>query len=208
MPNGVDLETFTSSTAELPVDLRWVEQTPTFVFAGAHGPANGLDLVLEAADRLRRKVRDDIHILLVGDGPSKKGLQQQAQRLELENVVFYDPVPKQTIPAILNSCAGGLMVLKDVELFRYGVSPNKLFDYLASDLPVVTNVPGDVARIVEDANAGVVVPPGDADALADAMIKVADGTVAGGSGARYVTEHRDRRLLADRLARVIDAVAR
>lgn len=208
VPNGVDADAFTSSTAELPHDLQWVEDTPTFVFAGAHGPANGLELVLDAADRLRHEARDDIRILLIGDGPSKERLQQQAQRLGLENVVFHDPVPKQTIPAILKGCTGGLMVLKDVELFRYGVSPNKLFDYLASDLPVVTNVPGDVARIVEDADAGLVVPPGDAGALADAMIKVTNGTVADGSGGQYVKEHRDRRLLADRLARVIDAVAR
>jgi glycosyltransferase involved in cell wall biosynthesis len=208
VPNGVDVEAFTSTAGGLPPDLAWVEEAPTFVCAGAHGPANGLDLVLDAAARLRQRGHGELRILLVGDGPVKADLRSQAQRFGLDNVVFHDPVPKQQIPTILRSCSGGLMVLKDVELFRFGVSPNKLFDYLACDLPVVTNVPGDVARTVEDANAGLVVPPGDADALAVAMIAIADGDVGQGFGARYVKEHRDRRLLADRLARVIDAVAR
>jgi glycosyltransferase involved in cell wall biosynthesis len=208
VPNGVDVEAFAVTTGELPTDLSWIEERPTFVYAGAHGPANGLDLVLDAAERLQDHGQDDLRILLVGDGPVKADLQRDAQQRALTNVVFRDPVPKQVIPAILQRCAGGLMVLKNVELFRYGVSPNKLFDYLACDLPVVTNVPGNVARTVADAEAGIVVPPGDPEALADAMVAVAAGEVASGSGARYVKEHRDRRLLADRLARVVDAVAR
>ena len=208
VPNGVDVEAFAATTAELPPDLSWVDEQPTFVYAGAHGPANGLDLVLEAAERLQHRGQDQLRILLVGDGPAKADLQRDAGRRALTNVVFRDPVPKQVIPAILQRCAGGLMVLKDVELFHYGVSPNKLFDYLACDLPVVTNVPGDVARTVEDAQAGIVVPPGDPEALADAMVAIAAGEAASGSGARYVKEHRDRRLLADRLAWVVDAVAR
>jgi glycosyltransferase involved in cell wall biosynthesis len=208
VPNGVDVEAFTRTAGQLPPDLAWLEEAQTFVYAGAHGPANGLDVVLGAAERLRQRGRGELRILLVGDGPVKADLRSEAQRLGLDNVVFHDPVPKQQIPAILRCCTGGLMVLKDVELFRFGVSPNKLFDYLACDLPVVTNVPGDVARTVEDANAGVVVPPGDADALASAMLAIADGDVGQGSGARYVQEHRDRRLLADRLARVLDAAAR
>jgi glycosyltransferase involved in cell wall biosynthesis len=208
IPNGVDVKAFAATSADLPPDLNWIDERPTFVYAGAHGPANGLDLVLDAAERLQRGGHDELRVLLVGDGPAKVDLQRDAERRGLSNVAFRDPVPKQVIPEILKRCAGGLMVLKDVELFRYGVSPNKLFDYLVCDLPVITNVPGDIARTVDDAQAGVVVPPGDPEALADAMVAVAAGEVANGSGARYVREHHDRRLLADRLAWVLDAVAR
>jgi glycosyltransferase involved in cell wall biosynthesis len=208
IPNGVDVEAFAAKTGEPPPDLAWLEDRPTFVYAGAHGPANGLDLVLDTAERLQRRGEHELRILLIGDGPAKADLQHDAQQRGLTNVVFRDPVAKQVIPTILQRCAGGLMVLKDVELFRHGVSPNKLFDYLACGLPVVTNVAGDVARTVVDAEAGIVVPPGDPTALADALMAVAAGEVASGAGARYVKEHRDRRLLADRLARIIDAVAR
>lgn len=208
IPNGVDLDAFAAPDDLLPPDLTWLEEQPTFVYAGAHGPANGLDLVLDAADHLLEQGEERIRVLFIGDGPSKADLRADAARRGLSNVIFRDPVPKQTIPSILRRCTGGLMVLKDVELFRYGVSPNKLFDYLACDLPVVTNVAGDVARTVKDAAAGVVVPPGDPSALAYAMRAVAQAEVQPSSGALYIKQHRDRRLLADLLARVIDGVAR
>lgn len=208
VPNGVDVDGFQRAATDLPAGMEWVGANPTFVYAGAHGPANGLELILEAAAELQRADGDDIRMLLIGDGPVKAELQREAAALGLSNVVFHPPVPKSVIPAIMARCTGGLMILKDVELFRFGVSPNKLFDYLACDLPVVTNVPGSVADIVHRADAGVVVPPGDPAALAGAMIKIADGDVAPGSGSAYVRRHHDRRVLADRLARVIDAVAR
>jgi glycosyltransferase involved in cell wall biosynthesis len=208
IPNGVDVDSFTGNTDDLPAGMDWIGGQPTFVYAGAHGPANGLELVLEAAAELQRAGRDDVRVLLIGDGPVKADLQRQAAALELRNVVFNPPVPKSAIPGIMAECAGGLMVLKDVELFRFGVSPNKLFDYLACDLPVVTNVPGSVADTVRRADAGIVTPPRDPVALARAMIRIADGKLSTGSGWAYVREHHDRRLLADRLARVIDAVAR
>src|SRR6185312_2441411 len=93
--------------------------------AGAHGPANGLDAVLDAAALLRDHA---IRIVLVGDGPAKAGLQTRATREQLPNVEFRDPVPKAAMPDLLASAHAGLMVLRDAPLFAFGVSPNKLFD--------------------------------------------------------------------------------
>lgn len=207
VPNGVDVSSFERQPPPLPDTLGWIPDSPTFVYAGAHGPANGLEVVLDAAQLLIERDRADIRVLLVGGGPIKADLAADARRRGLDNVTFHDPVPKQVMPAILRRCQGGLMVLRDVELFRYGVSPNKLFDYLAADLPVITNVAGDVATTVERANGGVVVPPGKAGALADAMVEFTDQAFPGGSGLAYVREHHDRHVLADRLARVIDGVS-
>jgi glycosyltransferase involved in cell wall biosynthesis len=207
VPNGVDLASFErSQTCEVP-DLDWIDASPTFVYAGAHGPANGLGIVLAAAEDLQRRGRSDVRVLLLGAGPSKGELQREATRLQLHNLVFHDPVPKAAIPGILRRCTGGLMVLKDVELFRHGVSPNKLFDYLAADLPVITNVGGDVGGTVERSGAGLRVPPGDHQALADAMVAVADGQTFDRLGSAYVRDHHDRIVLAERLAGVIRAVA-
>lgn len=208
VPNGVDLAGFASKDEAPPVEFAWLATTPTFVYAGAHGPANGLGVVLEAAEWLQEHDGGGLTLLLLGDGPAKRELRRDAERRGLRNIVFHDPVAKGSVPSILGACAGGLMILKDVKLFRSGVSPNKLFDYLACDLPVITNVVGDVARVVEDAGAGVVVAPNDPVALAQAMIAVAAGTVVNGNGSSYVGEHHNRQLLADRLARVITTVAR
>jgi glycosyltransferase involved in cell wall biosynthesis len=208
IPNGVDPAAFAGPLRDLPETLRWVEQHPTLVYAGAHGPSNGLDLVLDAAEVLRGRGDDRVRVLLVGDGPNKQQLRAAAMRRGLDNVVFHDPIPKELIPSLLRRCAGGLMILKDVELFQYGVSPNKLFDYMASGIPVVTNLGGEVARTVEEAAGGIVVPPRDAAAIADAMTKVIRGEVPTGKNVTYVLEHRNRCQLSERLVSVIESVSR
>lgn len=202
IPNGVDTAQFKSA---IPEPLH--EMTPhrhTFIYAGAHGPANGLDVLLCAAQHLMRWGENDIHIFLLGDGPAKNGLIQSTLENDLQNVTFLDPIPKQQIPGALKACTAGLMVLADLELFRFGVSPNKLFDYLCAELPVITNVPGDVARMVREAEAGLVVPPSDPEALAQAMIAIARNTPTARSGLAWVERHHDRSHLAAKLRDVVE----
>lgn len=205
IPNGVDLEQF-GPDGEAPVRLGRPERF-TFVYAGAHGPANGLDLVVEACRLLHDAGEDRVAVALIGDGAVKPELEERVSVLRLENLMFHDPVPKEDVPAVLRTADAGLMVLADVELFSYGVSPNKLFDYLACDLPVVTNVPGWVAEIVESSGAGTVVPSGDASALAEAMVSMAskqgDEETRLTSGHGYVAQHYDRRQLAGRLSELL-----
>lgn len=202
IPNGVDPAAFEAaapvSIAQIPDDKR------TFVYAGAHGPANGLETVLEAAQILQQRGDESTHVLLVGDGPTKAELLASARRRQLDNVSFADPVPKALIPGLLKACAAGIMPLADVELFSHGVSPNKLFDYLSANLPVVANVPGDVARMVQEAKAGIVVPPADAEALADAMLKVSEAPDQFEGGLTWIRDHHDRTKLVDDLINVIE----
>jgi glycosyltransferase involved in cell wall biosynthesis len=195
VPNGVDADAFP------PVE-RPERDTFTLVYAGAHGPANGLDVVLDAAERLR----GDPHVrfLLVGDGPAKAGLVEDAARRGLSNVEFRDPVPKLKMPEVLAGADAGLMVLRDTPLFAFGVSPNKLFDYFGAALPVVCNVPGEVAGMVRAAGAGEQAEPGSAESLADAVrrlaARAADERAAMGRAAReWVTREHGRPVLADRL---------
>lgn len=203
VPNGVDTSAFEG------ID-RPARDTLTFAYAGAHGPANGLDLVLGAAGRLRNDTR--IRFLLVGDGPARKQLMASARRRGLDNVEFHDPVPKDAIPEILAGADAGLMVLRDAALFAYGVSPNKLFDYFAAGLPVVCNVPGEVAEMVAEAGAGELAPPGSADALADAILRIADlepeqRRTMGESGREWVSRERSRPVLAARLEAALRPLA-
>jgi glycosyltransferase involved in cell wall biosynthesis len=172
------------------------------IYAGAHGPANDLDTLLGAARILAARGDDRVQVVLVGDGTEKARLKAQATSERLRNVTFLDPVPKSTIPALFASCHAGVLVLRDLPLFRYGVSPNKLFDYMGASLPVVTNVAGDCADIVERAGCGIVVGPGDAAALAEGLARIArdvDARTLGASGRRYVLEHYNREHLVERL---------
>lgn len=206
IPNGVDPEAFADAA---PLRIPGVpDDRRAFVYAGAHGPANGLETVLEAAAHLIERGEDRAQIVLIGDGPSKNQLVASARDRGLTNLTFLDPVPKSEIPGILRGSAGGLMPLADVALFSYGVSPNKLFDYLSADLPVVANVPGDVARMVTEANAGIVVPPADPSAMADAIVRLLDGTDSFDSGLEWIRQHHDRRALATDLASLVQAATR
>ena len=173
----------------------------TLLYAGAHGPANGLDVVLAAAALLRDH---PIRIALVGDGPAKAELQTRAVREQLANVEFSDPVPKTAMPDLLASAHAGLMVLRDAPLFSFGVSPNKLFDYLAAGLPVVCNVPGEVAGLLRDSGAGEQAADSSPRALADAILRLAQRTpdalrAMGDAGRDWVGREHGRTVLAQRL---------
>jgi glycosyltransferase involved in cell wall biosynthesis len=196
VPNGVDATAF-ASAANRPA-----RDTFTLVYTGAHGPANGLDTVLDAADRLRG--REDLRFLLVGDGPAKSALVAEAARRELPNVEFRDPVAKQAMPALLAEADAGLMVLKEAPLFAFGVSPNKLFDYFGASLPTVCNVPGEVAAMVRDAGAGEQAADNSGTALADAIVRLAARSPAerrrmGDHARAWVAREHGRQTLAARL---------
>jgi glycosyltransferase involved in cell wall biosynthesis len=205
VPNGVDINVF--ERTEEGVDLAQ-PGVFTFVYAGAHGPANDLGTVVEAAAELQKRGRDDIGIVLLGDGSTKDALVEQATDLGLSNVRFHDPVPKSGIAATLRSADAGLMILAPVDLFTYGVSPNKLFDYMGAGLPVLANVPGLVADIVARADVGTSVVGGDPVALADGMEAMADDPPADAeaNGDRFIRAHYDRRKLAEKVEQLLGSL--
>jgi glycosyltransferase involved in cell wall biosynthesis len=194
-PNGVDVAAYGSATHAPRTELR-------LAYAGAHGPANGLEAVLDAAALLRDERRAAFD--LVGDGPSKSALVERARARGLHNVRFREPIAKNAMPTFLADCDAGLMVLKDVPLFAFGVSPNKLFDYWGASLPVICNVPGEVADMVQQSGAGIQSRDASGEALADAIrqllaLSPAERAAMGARGRAWVERERDRPILTARL---------
>lgn len=174
IPNGCDLHLFRPGERR---DLRLVGVGPrevVGVFAGAHGLANGLDAVLDAASVLKKRARMDIKFVFIGDGKLKPSLRERAQREQLENCLFFDPMPKRQLAEVIACADIGLMILANVPAFYYGTSPNKFFDYLASGLPVLNNYPGWLSEMITTHQCGVAVSPGNPEAFADAMERLAD----------------------------------
>ncbi|MFP4511843.1 MAG: glycosyltransferase family 4 protein [Acidimicrobiales bacterium] len=206
VPNGVDIEGFLDG--EPAVDLR-EEGVVTFVYAGAHGPANDLATVVRACALLERRGRSDIRVVLIGDGVAKESLVRLAASLALDNLRFLDPIPRSAVGPTIATADAGLMVLAPVELFASGVSPNKLFDYLAAGLPVLTNVAGFVSEVVAEAGVGISVAGGDPAALADGMETLADDRPADAAtrGPAFVRERYDRRVLVDRVESLLTGLA-
>lgn len=209
IPNGADPEDFAPSADRASLRARYGMDGMVFVYTGAHGPANGLDLLLDAAHEVGEDL-PEVSVLLVGAGNEKERLQQRAAQESLDRVRFLDPIPKAEIPDLLTAGDCGVHVLADVPLFRYGVSPNKVVDYMAARRPVITNTPGEVAALVEAAEAGVVVPP---DELASGIRQVANAEPRqrerwGEAARTYVAARRSPTVLARQLEALLNEVHR
>jgi glycosyltransferase involved in cell wall biosynthesis len=177
-------------------------------FTGAHGIANGLDAVLDAAIELQQRNRADIQIILVGDGNQKERLMDRIRTEKITNVFFYPPVRKADLARITASLDCGLMILADIPEFYNGTSPNKFFDYIASGIPVICNYPGWIAELIKCNDCGIVASPRDTSSLADALIRLADDPKRckemGLRSRRLAEEQFDRQRLAERFVNVIE----
>ena len=169
LPNGPDIGLFT------PRPLLADRPIFTVLYAGAHGDANALENVIAAAQLLEQR-QVPVRIRLVGDGPEKQALIRLAE--DLKSVEFEEPVPKAQIPDLMAEADAILLSLKDISLFRYGVSPNKLYDAYAIGRPVITTVTGAINVEVEQYRLGETAPPGDPKALADAIKRLMDTPIS------------------------------
>lgn len=212
IPNGVDLSLFPPS--ELPE--RSTEAPFTLMYFGAHGQANGLDNLLKAMRRVQEFQSEQssvtrIKLRMIGDGPLKASLMAQAQQLGLRNVVFEPSVSKSDIPALAAQADAFVIAVLDLPgLYRYGISMNKLFDYLAAGRPIV--IASDAVNDpVKDAQAGISVQAGRPESLANAILKIATTPIVerkrmGIAGRKYVEENHSFQHLSARLATVMNDI--
>lgn len=165
------------------------------LYAGLHGIAQGLDQLLTAAERISD---DNLRFVFVGDGPEKGALLEQAQARRLHNVVFLPAQPKAAMPALLAAADIAVISLK---MHIPGAVPSKLYEAMASGLPVVLVAEGEAAEILESAGAGLVVKPGDTEGLVDALTRLArsphERTRLGAAGRVAAVERYDRGPLCD-----------
>jgi glycosyltransferase involved in cell wall biosynthesis len=175
LPIGVDTHLFRPRVADQTLLARHqLTDKSVFVFAGTLGHAQGLPLLLDAADALRD--RQDIAIVLVGDGPVKTHLQAQRDQRGLSSVVFAEPVPLTEMPRWWSVARAALVPLKDQPIHQ-SARPSKSLPALSSGVPVIFSGRGEMARILLDAKAGLVVPPEQTMALVDCIVRLADDAV-------------------------------
>jgi glycosyltransferase involved in cell wall biosynthesis len=206
IPNAADPADFVPSQPRDVLRRRYGFTGVTVIYAGAHGPANGLDFVLDAAAELLEL--EEVRFVLVGDGLSKPALMARAEQDGLRNVTFLEAVPKHEMPDLLAATDAGLHVLADLPLFLYGVSPNKLFDYMAAGLPVLTNTAGEVGEIVKHNDAGVVVEPAQLASGIRQLVAAGEAERRrwGDNGCAYTARERNRSLMARRLHDLLDSL--
>jgi glycosyltransferase involved in cell wall biosynthesis len=202
IPNGVDCSLF--DQAAVPEASQEGFQV---MYLGAHGQANALDVLIRSAKIVQDRGYHEIHFILVGDGPEKPRLVALATELGLRNVEFREPVPKAEAPKVLRAADGTVFILHDLPLYNYGISLNKLFEYLAASKPLI--LAGRPANnLVEEVRCGLTVPPRDPQALADAVIKLSqmpkeEREAMGRRGREYVEKYHAIPVLAEKLIRCL-----
>ncbi len=163
-------------------------------YAGALGQANDIPTILRAAQKLQGET--PVYILLVGDGKERVNLEQMAAEMELDNVTFVGSRPKAQMKDFLAASDVGVATLLDIPMFRT-TYPNKVFDYMAAGRATVLGIDGVIREVIEAADGGIFVPPGDANKLAEALRVLSQSpekTQAMGASARtYVENHFNRR---------------
>jgi glycosyltransferase involved in cell wall biosynthesis len=210
IPNGVTTSMFDPDAKGEEVRQNW-QLNGEFVvtYAGALGLANDIPTILRAAEQLREQTH--IHFLLVGDGKERQQLERTAQQLKLSNVTFTGSVAKSRMPAVLAASDACVATLQNIPMFTT-TYPNKVFDYMAAGRPTILGIDGVIRQVIEDAQAGIFVQPGDDKALANAVLTLAnDRTKAqaiGASARAYVQKHFERSQQAEQFAELLEKFAR
>ena len=174
-------------------------------FAGAHGIANALNVLLYAADKLKNT---KAYFVLVGQGQEKENLMALAQKLGLDNVLFLPSIPKKMVPAFLAQMDALYIGLQNQKLFRFGISPNKLMDYMMAGKPILHSVTAG-NDLVQEAHCGISVPAEDIDAVAEAvktlmLMDKAELSALGANGKEYVIKHHDYKILAEKFIKWVE----
>ena len=166
--NGIDIDTLTPGAAAPELRQRLKMESKTVVsYIGTVGMAHGLQLILDAASECLSRL-PDVQFMIVGTGSELGALRQQAERRGLANVTFVGQVPHAEIVNYWRLSDITLILLRDASLFRT-VLPSKVFEAMATGTPIITNVRGELAGILESAGAGVVIEPNNSAALVDSI---------------------------------------
>jgi len=205
VPNGIDAAEWEREAAPLPDEhaaaLDTMRRQGNFIvgYAGAHGAANALDTLVAAAKHLED---NSVSFVLIGQGPEKNHLQDLARQMSARNVIFLPPVSRQAVPTLLSAMDSLYIGLQSKPLFRFGISPNKLMDYMMAARPVINAISAGNDPVA-DADCGISVAPEDPDALARAVKRLMSMSEEqrigmGMRGRRYVTQNHDYSVLAQR----------
>lgn len=206
VPNGIDLEdverALTTCDRGLERDALGLGKGDLVLFyAGIIGHAQGLEVVLEAANLIRDL--DGVHILLIGDGPVRAQLQQRSRDLGLRNLRFIDGMKRSDLLRAIAAMDAAVVPLRKSDLFK-GAIPSKIFEALALYKPLLLGVEGEAHELfIEQAQAGIAFAPEDAAQLAQAIRRYhADRSLMaahGVNGARFVRERFDRAVIGSGL---------
>ncbi|MFD0707020.1 glycosyltransferase family 4 protein [Photorhabdus akhurstii] len=210
IPNGVVVEDWTNqltplnSLLETLITAEKNKGHKIVCYCGAHGRPNALERLLKTASLLHDK---PITFLLVGTGFEKENLIKESESLGINNVIFFEPIPKTQIPTLLNKIDIAYIGLQKQSLFRFGISPNKLIDYMMAGKPILCAIDAGNDPVSE-VNCGITVKSGKPEDIAQALLKLSELSTEelnqmGQKGKIYALENHAYSVLADNFIKAI-----
>ncbi len=201
VPNGIVLADWKNPTG-LPekhsILLTELRKKGKFIvgFAGTHGIANSLYAVIDAVALVEK---EDVVLVLVGSGQEKNNLIKYAQNKKIDNVYFLPPVNKLAIPNLLKEMDVLYIGLQKHSLFRFGISPNKMFDYMMAAKPVIQAIEAG-NNLVREADCGIDVEPDNITEISKAVLRLKSMSpenrmAMGENGRRFVLSHHTYQVL-------------
>jgi len=201
LPNGVDLNYFDPEQVvhkDFRLELGLSQNDIVILYAGILGHAQGLEIILQAADQLRNE--DRVKFLIAGSGPVKRDLLKLKDDLQLPNVLFIDIIPKREMPALIQSADVALVPLKQLELFK-GAIPSKIFENCAMQKMLLLGVEGEAKELfIDQGRAGLFYTPENTKSLVQAIEHIVKNPEIiaeyGKSGRKFVDQYFNRNEIA------------
>lgn len=206
IPNGVSLQ---EVSQKQPLSSETVAQLPQNKFivgyTGTIGVANAIDDLIEAARLLSNN--SHLHFVLVGSGKEKESLMQRVQSLGLQNITFIDAIPKKQIQSMLEQFDICYIGWQKNSLYRFGIAPNKLPEYLYAGKPIIHAFSGK-GDIVQQAQAGITIEAEDPEEIVGAVEQLYSLTEEqrqklGANGKQFVLQHLEYGMIAEKLENIV-----
>ncbi len=171
--NGADISRFRPGPKDRELERKYgLEGKFVAGYVGTHGMAHGLETILQAAGQIKNfDDSDAFRFILLGNGAKKQNLIDLARNMSLDNLIFIDSVPKDQVVRYWSLLDASIIHLRKTELFT-SVIPSKLFECMATGIPILHGVAGESAEIVRNENIGLVFEPENADRLCGRLIEL------------------------------------
>jgi len=207
IPNGIVVSSWTKKSTEIKLKKNHTEFFQNLKgkgafligYTGTLGEANSLLQIIKAVEKLKR---ENIHLILIGSGLEKENLKNYCTENRIENVHFFPQVPKEYIPIYLEQFDVLYIGFQRSPLYKFGISPNKIFDYMMAGKPIIQAIDAG-NNLVKEANCGIYVEPENIDQLMAAILKLKSltpeqRTQLGNNGKEYVLKNHSYDILTDK----------
>lgn len=212
VPNGVVLDDWEKPEAipnEYQSLIKSLKSSGTFLvaYAGSHGIANSLYSIIDAVGWLSK---ENIHLFLLGTGNEKENLIKYVKSKNYINITFLNPINKLAVPTFLKEMDLLYIGLQKQSLFRFGISPNKIFDYMMASKPIIQAIDAG-NNLVKEANCGIYVEPDNIDEIKEGILNIAnmseeERSNLGKNGYNFVMENHTYNVLGRNFINVLEKI--